>query len=141
MILEKHHINALKVERERTGLDSYQLLNKTPGINPLIVSAWISGKTNKAKKEDYNSVLNLWRSMPDNRFVPLNEETKKEFKRLRAITSGHIKEIIQCPDAPEGLTENIAYGIIDSKHEKARELYVEFLISKLQDKEAQLLNI
>lgn len=69
MKLSTNELKALKVERERTGVDVVALYRVIPncpeGLWPHTIWHWLDGKAGSARIDFYKTVLATWQALPD----------------------------------------------------------------------------
>jgi hypothetical protein len=122
---------------KRTGVSTRRVLEGHPpipaGLTTAMVNDWIAGRVLFARPSLWNHVITLWSAMPDGdghkkrlaakqkgagrprdpdtaTRIPFTREMSKQFKAEMIRTGADMeRDILNAPDAPEGVTQRLLY--------------------------------
>ena len=103
--LTPQSVAALKAHVERTGVGPRVLLRGRDylpaGVKFGTIESWLSGATKKAKASHLETVLELWRALPDNPYIPITDAMVRELETLLEATGVSVTLVLRtAPDAP-----------------------------------------
>lgn len=119
---------------ERTGVGANAILKNRrhempSGLNSQLIREWVRGNIKTYKQEYMDYLLELYKHLPDNSWIELDEDLLAKLEWKKKFLKGQLRSLYQKLPPEHEVGYPVLLNILNGHVRKARKLNVEYLLN------------
>ncbi len=126
-------LRTLQEEIDRTGIGANSILRNRrcelpQGLNSGLIRAWLNGKIHTIRPLHIDYLLNLYKDLPDNPWVEIDDELRHDLDQIWKRLKGELRTIYKKSPPEHGVKYPVLLEILKGNVNKTRKLNIDYLL-------------